>query len=129
MKLEKVIAKEIIEKIDEEIINELYGNTSNIIKTKIKRNSKIMKPIYIDNSWNTKDCLDGKALEAGENLEIEWPDGTISQDTIFVNSRTEKHHCQGADEEHITSQAFVHRYINGATVLVRLTDQFKAKRI
>lgn len=51
------------------------------------------RPVTQHSNWGYWDDLDGKALQNGETVEVQYPDGTIERGIVF----TEDHPSQGSD--------------------------------
>lgn len=87
-----------------------------------------MKKIVRDNNWNTYDKLDGVALQGGETLRIEWPNGRITKETIEVHRGSQEVSDHGHSFTYDNWWSYVHKNFNGVKVRVPLAG-LKAEKV
>lgn len=82
-----------------------------------------MTTITTNKNWCSIDQLDGKDLEHGEKLKLQWPDGTVERVQIIVKKRT-----VGNRDPIEEREAFVEKSIHRVIVLVPVKG-LKAERV
>jgi hypothetical protein len=81
-----------------------------------------MKPIFVRSNWGYWDALGTADLKDGERLRIEWPDGTVTTETIHVDKGTFSYSDHGHESQGPDHKAYVERSVAGALVKVWFRD-------
>lgn len=79
-----------------------------------------MKPIEIYSNWCNFDRLDGKDLKDGENLRIQWPDGSVTLNVIKVRKSEYPYNDMGVQTTIPESKAYVEVLYRGLLTEVRI---------
>lgn len=79
-------------------------------------------------NWGYWDELDGKALAAGETVEVKYPDGTIERGRVEIDSVSSTISDMGSPYRISTSSAFIRFEVHGAEVKLGLRGM-QARRI
>lgn len=77
--------------------------------------------------WGYWDELDGRALEEGERLVVEWPDGSTTTEVCHVRKGVFNYNDHGHPGTGPDNVAFVNATVRGKVVEVPLTGM-PAKR-
>jgi hypothetical protein len=80
-----------------------------------------MNKVEVYSNWCYLDQLDGKTLENGEKIRVQWPNGEETQESVVVKKHSYMISDMGSPWEVWVSEAYVHGSIHGAQSLVRLT--------
>lgn len=84
-----------------------------------------MKKVTIYSNWCYVDVLgdDYKdVLRDGEELRVQWNDGSITNEKILVESRVDHYHGHGGGDDITTSKAYIQIKYKGNSALIRLVD-------
>ncbi len=66
-----------------------------------------MNKVEIYSNWCYMDALDGKPLENGEVLKVKWPNGTITKETVIIESSSYTMMDHTSPWEVLTTKAYV----------------------
>jgi len=89
-----------------------------------------MKKIERYSNWCEIDRLDGVDLQDGEQLKVQWEDGTISIETVFVDKFHQRMSEQGGYYDVPYSIAHIYANCRGTKTPIKLIDSnIKCERI
>lgn len=89
-----------------------------------------MKRVITDYNWQEVDKLDGEALTNGDKINVVWPTGEISTETVVVRKSRSTVNDHGTPWEIPISLAYVEVEHNGAKALIRLAnDKIYCERV
>jgi hypothetical protein len=80
------------------------------------------RPIEIDGNWCCIDQLDGKHLEDGQVLQLKWPNGDVTIETIHLHKDTVEYSDHGKPSDYPRHRAVVHISVHGLTALVFIRE-------
>jgi hypothetical protein len=70
----------------------------------------------------TIDSLDGKELESGESIKVQWKDGTVTTEKINVQETVTSYYGHNDCGEVIVKQAYVTKMIYGTSFICYLNQ-------
>ena len=76
--------------------------------------------VLVKSNWGWWDQLDGETLRDGDLLEVTWPDGATTTETVVTRTTYEMVGDHGHDERTPRVEAFVAIRHRGAEGVVRL---------
>lgn len=79
-----------------------------------------MSKIITRSNWGEYDQLDGIDLQAGEVLIVEWPSGTISEETVRIKETSQRVSEQGGFTDITTRRAYIEFDHHGCNARVYL---------
>lgn len=82
-----------------------------------------MKPItLVTNYCNRSDQLDGKDLNSGELLQIQWKDGSITTENINIEESKSMFSGHGEHGESVVRKAYVFNKYHGSLSICYLNQ-------
>lgn len=79
-----------------------------------------MKPVAQVSNWGYFDALDGVTLQEGDQLRVQWPDGTITEETCRIHRASTRTQDHGHDVDLPFESAYVEKTYRGVSVPVWL---------
>ena len=81
-----------------------------------------MKTIETHSNWCYIDRLDGKDIEDGESVRVEWPDGTITAERLRLKKERFPYNDHGHTYDGDNWRAYIEVTVHGLRVEVWLRD-------
>lgn len=114
--------------LEEDIVPKVQDIKRDFNDLKGELNTMSMKNIIRYSNWGDWDQLDGKTLEDGEKLRVEFPDGTIKDIEVTMVKSTYDVSDMGTPYTCKSELAYIRSSIFGVSVFVPLIG-LKAQRI
>jgi hypothetical protein len=73
-----------------------------------------MEKVKLGGDWCYEDVLAGKALRDGEQVRVQWPDGSVTDETIRVERRPYQVSDMGRSYPSKDDHAYIETAVRGA---------------